>query len=90
MTNVATNWLGILSAPAPAAPAKKPRAPKRPLATTKTDKGREICQEMYADPSNVPRRANVLSRLEIDAKMTPASAASFLENWRNTNTIAPR
>lgn len=55
-------------------------------ADNKADKAREIFNESYAkfhiDPKSVPARKDIINRMVTEAGLTPAGAATYLQNFK--------
>jgi hypothetical protein len=49
---------------------------------TKADLARVILGEAYSDLKNVPQRKDIIKRLVEEAKLTPAGAATYLQNYK--------
>jgi hypothetical protein len=59
-------------------------------APTKADKGREIMAECYADMTKVPARKDIIGRLVAEAALTPAGAATYLQNFKSKNGLTQK
>lgn len=55
-------------------------------AARKSDKAREIFNQCYAnfhtDPKSVPQRKDIIQRFVTEAGLTPAGAATYLQNMK--------
>jgi hypothetical protein len=61
-----------------------------PAVVTKADKARVVLGESYADMAKVPARKDIINRLVAEAELTPAGAATYLQNFKTKHGLTQK
>lgn len=78
---ITSNDVGNASAVLNAVPANSAETIVTTVATSKAQKANQIFTESYAQ-SPVPQRKDILARAVAEADLTPAGAATYLQNFK--------
>lgn len=86
-----TNKTVVKATKAAAAPAAKATTKveviKTPAAETKADKARAILGNIYGAKEALPARKDIIATLVAEAKLTPAGAATYLQNYKRDHGL---
>jgi hypothetical protein len=89
MTN-ATNKANSTKIAAAATKGENKEVIAAPAVVTKADKARVVLGEAYADMAKVPARKDIINRLVAEAELTPAGAATYLQNFKTKHGLTQK
>jgi hypothetical protein len=65
-------------------------APTVVTVVTKADKARVVLAESYSDMAKIPARKDIIGRLVAEAELTPAGAATYLQNYKTKHGLTQK